>query len=128
MKKKIIIFLIIILVIILGMFGLYFYELTHREDLTTPIYNFYEEKLHNIDSMSSHHLSITFPLNRDRLFGLVIGRLEFGYEFDGTNASVEYYVNRDPQNDWFDWLIETRNRQDRIIKEVINDYLKKNVL
>ena len=107
---------------------IYFYELTHREDLTTPIYNFYEEKLHNIDSMSSHHLSITFPLNWDRLFGLVIGRLEFGYEFDGTNASVEYYVNRDPQNDWFDWLIETRNRQDRIIKEVINDYLKKNVL
>ena len=107
---------------------LYFYELTHREDLLTPLYNYYEEKLHNIDKMASHRPSTTFPLNRDGLFGLVIGRLEFGYEFDGTNASVEYYVNRDPQNDWFDWLIEGKKRQDRIIKEVINNYLKRNVI
>ena len=107
---------------------IYFYELSHRNDLTTPLHDYYEEKLHNIDKMATHHPSTTFPMSRDGLFGLVIGRLEFGYEFDGTDASVEYYVNRDPQNDWFDWLIETKSRLNRIIIEVINNYLKRNLL
>ena len=107
---------------------IYFYELSHRDDLTTPLYNYYEEKLHNIDKMTTHHPSTTFPMSRDGLFGLVIGRLEFGYEFDGTNASIEYYINRDPQNDWFDWLIESKKSINCIITEVINRYLRENLL
>ena len=64
---------------------IYFYELTHRNDLDFPLY-YYEEKLFNIDKLSRHIASTTFPMSRDGLFGLVIGRLEFGYTFDGKNA------------------------------------------
>lgn len=107
---------------------IYFYELSHRNDLEFPIYRYYEEKLSGIDRLPRHTLSTTFPMSRDGLFGLIIGRLEFGYLFDGTNARVEYYINRKPQNDWFDWLIEGKKQEDRIIKEVINSYLRKNLL
>lgn len=84
---------------------IYFYELSHGGTADFPIYNYYENKLRNIDKLSKRIQSTTFPLSRDRLFGIIIGRLEFGYFFDGQNASVEYYINREPQNDWFDWLI-----------------------
>ena len=56
--------------------------------------------------MLRHFQSTTFPMSRDGLFGLIVGRLEFGYLYEGTNARVEYYINREPQNDWFDWLIK----------------------
>lgn len=85
---------------------IYFHELSHRNDLDFPLYNYYEGKLYDIDKLSRHIPSTTFPMSRDGLFGLVIGRLEFGYSFDGINAYVEYFVNREPQNDWFDWLIK----------------------
>ena len=107
---------------------IYFYELSHRSDLEFPIYHYYEEKLSSIDRLPKHIPSTTFPMSRDGLFGFIIGRLEFGYLFDGTNASIEYFVNTKPQNDWFDWLIESKKQQDRIINEVINDYLKYNIL
>jgi hypothetical protein len=89
---------------------IYFYELTHRSDLDFSLYNYYKDNLRVIDKMSNHTPSTTFPMSRDGLFGLIIGRLEFGYSFDGTNASVEYYINREPQNDWFDWLIKESKR------------------
>lgn len=85
---------------------IYFYELSHRTDLEFPLYNYYKDKLRNIDKMLRHFPSTTFPMSRDGLFGLIVGRLEFGYLYDGTNARVEYYINREPQNDWFDWLIK----------------------
>ena len=108
---------------------IYFYELAHRNDLEFPMYHYYEGKLYEIDKLTRHTPSTTFPMSRDGLFGLVIGRLEFGYSFDGTNARVEYYVNRQPQNDWFDWLIrENKKRQERIITEVINQYLRRNLV
>ena len=108
---------------------IYFYELAHRNDLEFPMYHYYEGKLYEIDKLTRHTPSTTFPMSRDGLFGLVIGRLEFGYSFDGTNVSVEYYVNRQPQNDWLDWLIgENKKRQDRIITEVINQYLRHNLI
>ncbi len=105
---------------------IYFYELSHRDDILTPMFNYFREKLRNIDKLPTHRPSATFPLSRDNLFGLTIGRLEFGYEYDGVNVSVDYYVNRQPQNDWFDWLIgENKKQQDRIITEVIDQYLLK---
>lgn len=117
---------------------IYLYELTHRNDLEFPLYSYYEGKLHDIDKLSRHTPSSTFPLSRDRLFGLVIGRLEFGYLFDGTDFSIEYYINREPQNDWFDWLVEnTKSRKGKIItqkkindiiSEVLNRYLGKELL
>ena len=85
---------------------IYFYELTHKNDLDFPLYNYYKERLSNIDKMSRHTPSATFPMSRDGLFGIIVGRLEFGYLFDGTNARIEYYVNLEPQNDWFDYLIK----------------------
>ena len=112
---------------------LYFYEITHRNDLQTPLYNYYEGKLHDVDKLNRHILSSTFPMSRDGLFGLIIGRLEFGYSFDGTNACVEYYVNKKPQNDWFDWLIkEARNslnkdRLNEIINETVLRVLRKHI-
>ncbi|MCF0125720.1 MAG: hypothetical protein HUJ68_08215 [Clostridia bacterium] len=85
---------------------IYFYELSHRNDLDFPLYHFYEEKLYSIDKLTSHKPSTTFPMSRDGLFGMIIGRLEFGYSYDGTNVYVQYYINSKPQNDWFDWLIK----------------------
>ena len=105
---------------------IYFYELSHRNDLDFPLYNYYEGKLYNIDKLTSHTPSTTFPMSRDGLFGLIIGRLEFGYSFDGTNAYVQYFINREPQNDWFDWLIkEGRNKcnKDRLY-EIINETVR----
>ena len=69
---------------------IYFYELSHRSDILTPMFNYYREKLRNIDKLPNHQHSATFPLLRDNLFGLTIGRLEFGYEYDGANVSVDY--------------------------------------
>ena len=47
-----------------------------------------------------------------------LGRLEFGYTFDGKNACIEYYVNHEPRNDWFDWLIrEEKHTYKHIITE-----------
>ena len=85
---------------------IYFYELSHRNDLSFPIYNYYKDNLYGIDKLSTHIPSTTFPMSRDHLFGITIGRLEFGYSFDKVNVCVEYYVNIEPQNDWFDWLIK----------------------
>lgn len=105
----------------------YFYELTHTNHAS--LYNYYKDKLRGIDKMPNHMLSTTFPMSRDGLFGLIIGRLEFGYSFDGTNAYVQYYINCKPQNDWFDWLIKemkqvnkkaiSNQRQTKIVNECI---------
>ncbi len=113
---------------------IYFYKLSHREDLNFPLYNYYEGKLYDIDKLTRHTPSSTFPMSRDGLFGLIVGRLEFGYSFDGTNACVEYYVNREPQNDWFDWLIKeskqvrmntiTTRELSNVINECIDSYIK----
>lgn len=94
---------------------IYFYELTHENDLDFPLYNYYKERLRNIDKMSRRTPSATFPMSRDGLFGIIVGRLEFGYLFDGTNARIEYYVNREPQNDWFDYLIKEREHYNKIV-------------
>lgn len=110
---------------------IYFYELTHRNDLDFPLYYYYEEKLFNIDKLSRHIASTTFPMSRDGLFGLVIGRLEFGYSFDGVNTYVQYYINHEPRNDWFDWLIrEGKHTYKHIITEsqlrsIIRETIKK---
>lgn len=66
-------------------------------------------------------------MSRDGLFGLIVGRLEFGYLFDGTNAYIQYYINREPQNDWFDWVIkEVRNKSDRNrLNETINRIVRR---
>ena len=85
---------------------IFFYELTHKNDLKFSLYNYYKEKLKHIDKLSRHTPSSIFPMTRDKLFGLTIGRLEFGYLYDGVNVRVEYYVNCEPQNDWFDSLVE----------------------
>ena len=85
---------------------IYFYELSHRNDFELPLYHYYEENLYDIDKLTKHTPSTTFPMSRDGLFGLIVGRLEFGYSLDGINAYVQYYINREPQNDWFDWLIK----------------------
>ena len=85
---------------------IYFYELSHRNDFEFPLYHYYEENLYDIDKLTKHTPSTTFPMSRDGLFGLIVGRLEFGYSLDGINAYVQYYINREPQNDWFDWLIK----------------------
>ena len=85
---------------------IYFHELTHSNDLSFTLYHYYEEKLYNIINLSRHTPSTTFPMTRDGLFSLIIGRIEFGYSYDGTNAYIQYYINREPQNDWFDWLIK----------------------
>lgn len=111
---------------------IYFYELTHRKDMKFPLYDYYEGKLYNIDKLPRHSMSTTFPMSRDKLFGLILGRLEFGYSFDGINACVEYYVNREPQDDWFDWLIKENNsRLSNLISEtvtrILNEYLCKNI-
>jgi hypothetical protein len=45
-------------------------------------------------------------MERKRVVFLTIGRLEFGYLYDGVNVRIEYYVNCEPQNDWFDSLVE----------------------
>lgn len=58
---------------------IYFYELTHENDLDFPLYNYYKERLRNIDKMSRRTPSATFPMSRDGLFGIIVGRLEFGY-------------------------------------------------
>lgn len=84
----------------------YFYELTHKKDFKLSLYNYYEEKLYNIPKLTHHEASSVFPMSRDGLFSLTIGRLTFGYSYDGENICVEYYINRKPQNDWFDWLIK----------------------
>lgn len=113
---------------------IYFYELSHRNDLKFSLYDFYESKLHNIDKLPNHVPSTTFPISRDKLFGLIIGRLEFGYSYDGTNACVEYYINREPQDDWFDWLINEcskiqnnkkkfNNIVSKTINKVLNEYI-----
>lgn len=106
---------------------LYFYELTHRENVEFPLYNYYNNRLRNVDRLTNHTLSSTFPMSRDRLFGLIIGRLEFGYSYDGTNACIEYYINRDPQNDWFDLLIRESQKvkQESIIESDSNTSSKK---
>lgn len=74
---------------------IYFYELSHRNDWNTPLYNYYEGKLYNIDKLTRHTPSTTFPMSRDGLFGLIVGRLEFGYLFYGTNIfNITSIVNR----------------------------------
>ena len=110
---------------------IYFHELTHRNDIDFPLYYYYKDKLRQIDSINKHVQSTTFPLSRDGLFGLVIGRLEFGYTFDGKNACIEYYINHEPRNDWFDWLIrEGKHTYKHIITEsqlrsIIRETIKK---
>ena len=106
---------------------IYFYELSHRNDWNTPLYNYYEGKLYNIDKLTRHTPSTTFPMSRDGLFGLIVARLEFGYLFDGTNAYIQYYINREPQNDWFDWVIkEVRNKSNRNrLNETINRIVRR---
>lgn len=111
---------------------IYFHELTHRNDLEFPLFNYYEGKLYDIDKLAMHTPSTTFPMSRDKLFGLIVGRLEFGYLFDGTNAYIQYYINREPQNDWFDFLIqEGKTRKKKIIitesqlHSIIFDSIKK---
>ena len=39
---------------------IYFYEFSHRDDLTTPFHDYYEEKLRNIDKLTTHRPSTTF--------------------------------------------------------------------
>ena len=58
---------------------------------------------------------------------LIVVRLEFGYLFDGTNAYIQYYINREPQNDWFDWVIkEVRNKSNRNrLNETINRIVRR---
>ena len=85
---------------------IYFYELAHKNVLEFSLYQYYEEKLYNLAKLTRHTMSSTFPFSRDKLFGIVVGRIEFGYSFDGTNVYIQYYINREPQNDWFDWLIK----------------------
>lgn len=94
---------------------IYFYELTHRDDVNFPLYHYYEAKLYSIDKLSRHIPSTTFPMTRDGLFGLIVGRLEFGYSFDGENVYVQYYINREPKKDWLDWIIREEKRPNKII-------------
>ena len=56
---------------------------------------------------------------------IIIGRLEFGYLFDGVNARVEYYVNSEPQNDWFDLTIKEAKQVYK--KEIIENKQYKNM-
>ena len=51
---------------------IYFYELTHRDDVNFPLYHYYEAKLYSIDKLSRHIPSTTFPMTRDGLFGLIV--------------------------------------------------------
>lgn len=58
---------------------------------------------------------------KDGYFGLTIGRLTFGCTFDGSDVCVEYYINRKPQNDWFDWLIqESTNNKSKVLKSALS--------
>ena len=108
---------------------IYFYELSHRNDLGYSLYNYYKDRLRNIDKMSRHTPSATFPMSRDGSFGMIVGRLEFGYLYDGINARSEQYINREPQNDWFDWLIkENKNstlKSDDNLLESIKSFFKR---
>ena len=33
---------------------IYFYELSHRDDILTPMFNYFREKLRNIDKLPTH--------------------------------------------------------------------------
>ena len=62
---------------------IYFYELSHWNGSgeITPVYNYFEGKLHDIDKLPTHTLSNRFPFNRDKLFVIVIGRFIFRISF-----------------------------------------------
>ena len=100
---------------------IFLYEISHFDNKTeeiAPVYNYFNDKLSNLDKLSSHTLSPRFPFNRDRLFSVVLGRFEFGYEFDGANVSVEIYRKLESFGDWLDIIIpESLTRKTILLTE-----------
>lgn len=112
---------------------IYFYEISHINNNTeeiAPVYKYFNDKLSILDKLPSHTLSPRFPFNRDKLFSIVIGRFEFGYEFDGANVSIEIYRKLESFGDWLDTIIpESVTRKsvlltEKDIRKLVNAVIK----
>lgn len=74
------------------------------------------------------------PPSTVNILELIVDRLEFGYLFDGTNAYIQYYINREPQNDWFDCVVKevrnksNKNRLNETINRIVRRVLKEHTL
>ncbi len=114
------------------LYKIFAYETSHWDGHgeLTPIHNRYEAILHNLDKRSKHSLSPTFPINRDKLFSIILdNRFEIAYSFDGTTVSVEYYIKIKKVGDWLDYIIESfEQKLNRIITETLNRVIRESIL
>lgn len=115
---------------------IYFYEIAHNAYPVynlTPVYNLFLEKLSSIESFpqKKHKRSRTFPFSRDNMFGVIFGRYEFGYYYDGSSVYISGYRRKGNRtNDWLDSIIKesvrhiTQSQLRRIVKSVVREVLE----
>jgi len=118
---------------------IYFYEIAHNTypiDNLTPVHDFFLENLSTIESFPTrkHKLSTTFPFSRDKMFGVIFGRYEFGYLFDGNIVYVYGYRRKgNRSNDWLDSIIKesiyiTQSDIHYIVESAVRKYLNRQIL